>query len=255
MATKMITAQMYTIRQSTRTAADLAASFEKLAGIGYSLVQISAIGPVPPAEVKRMMDDNGIRCAATHTGWDELTEGLDELIDELKTLDCKLTAIGAMPNAMRNPEGLKPFAEGMAAAATRLAADGIRLGYHNHSFEFEPVAGKLLMDHLLEMTAAAGMWAEIDTYWVQHGGGDPATRIRQVAGRIPMAHFKDMGILGGKQVMREVGEGNLDWPGILAACKDAGVEYYAIEQDDCNGLDPFDCLAISLRNLREMGVE
>ncbi len=160
-----------------------------------------------------------------------------------------------MPVDMRNPEGLAPFAEGMSTAARTLKAAGISLGYHNHSFEFEPVGDKLLMEHLMAMTADAGMWAEIDTYWVQHGGGDPAAWIRKVAGRIPMVHFKDMGVLEGEQAMREIGEGNLNWLAIIDACKAAGVKYYTVEQDHCNGVDPFECLAISLRNMKAMGLE
>ncbi len=255
MATGSIVAQMYTIRDFCKTPVDIAASCRKLNEIGYSLVQVSAVGPIEAAELKKILDDNALHCVVTHTNWTVLTEGLDGLIEELKTLACGLTAIGGMPKEMRSPEGLKPFAEGMNKAAAALKAEGIELGYHNHSFEFEPLAdGRLLMDHLMELTAAGGMWAEIDTYWVQHGGGDPAAWIRKVAGRAPLIHVKDMGILDGQQVMREVGEGNLNWPAILDAGEDAGVKYYAVEQDRCNGLDPFDCLATSYRNLKAMGL-
>lgn len=62
-----------------------------------------------------------------------------------------------------------------------------------------------------------------------------------------------MAIVGRQQVMAEVGEGNLNWPGILAACKEAGVKWYCVEQDKCQR-DPFESLAISLRNLKEMGL-
>ncbi len=70
-------------------------------------------------------------------------------------------------------------------------------------------------------------------------------------GRIPLVHFKDMGISGGKQVMTEVGEGNLNWDAILEACKSSGVLWYIVEQDTCQR-DPFESLAISLRNLKNM---
>ncbi|NLF31787.1 MAG: sugar phosphate isomerase/epimerase [Planctomycetes bacterium] len=256
MATKSVAAQMFTIRDFCKTPPDIAASCRKLSRIGYSLVQVSAVGPIEAGELKKILDDNALHCVATHTHWKALTEGIDGLIEELKTLQCGLTAIGGMPVDMRTPEGLKPFAEGMNKAARALKAEGIELGYHNHSFEFEPLSdGRLLMDHLMELTAAGNMWAEIDTYWVQHGGGDPAAWIRKVAGRAPLIHLKDMGILQGQQVMREVGEGNLNWPAILDAARAAGVKYFAVEQDRCNGLDPFDCLATSYNNLRAMGLE
>ncbi len=53
--------------------------------------------------------------------------------------------------------------------------------------------------------------------------------------------------------MAEVGEGNLNWPAILQACRAAGVEWYIIEQDICQR-DPFESLAISLKNVRGMGL-
>ena len=94
---------------------------------------------------------------------------------------------------------------------------------------------------------------EIDTYWIQHGGGDPASWIRKLKGRLPLVHLKDMGISKGKQVMTEVGEGNLNWQEILSACKDAGLIWYIVEQDICQR-DPFESLGISLRNLKGMGL-
>jgi len=53
--------------------------------------------------------------------------------------------------------------------------------------------------------------------------------------------------------MKEVGEGNLHWPGIREACREANVEWYAVEQDICPG-DPFESLAVSYRNLVQMGL-
>jgi sugar phosphate isomerase/epimerase len=99
------------------------------------------------------------------------------------------------------------------------------------------------------------VWWEIDTYWIVHGGGDPAAWIRKVDGRIPCVHLKDMAItLKREQLMAEIGEGNLNWPLILQACRDAGVEWYLVEQDICQR-DPFESLKISLENLREMGLQ
>jgi sugar phosphate isomerase/epimerase len=54
--------------------------------------------------------------------------------------------------------------------------------------------------------------------------------------------------------MAEIGEGNLNWPAILQACRDASVEWYAIEQDICRR-DPFESLKISYDNLKAMGLE
>jgi sugar phosphate isomerase/epimerase len=92
---------------------------------------------------------------------------------------------------------------------------------------------------------------------VQHGGADPAAWIRGLKNRMPVIHLKDMVMMnadnGVQQFMAEVGEGNLNWQAILDACREADVEWYAVEQDICQ-LDPFESLAISYRNLQAMGL-
>jgi sugar phosphate isomerase/epimerase len=98
---------------------------------------------------------------------------------------------------------------------------------------------------------------EIDTYWITHGGGDPAAWVRRVAQpprQTPCVHLKDMAVKPDRtQYMAEVGEGNLNWPEVLKACREARVQWYIVEQDTCYR-DPFESLGISLQNLRTMGV-
>jgi sugar phosphate isomerase/epimerase len=130
---------------------------------------------------------------------------------------------------------------------------GLTFGYHNHSFELEKFDGRTGLEILYSESDPAAFTAEIDTYWIQHGGGDPAWWIRGVAGRSPLVHLKDMTMRGSQQLMAEVGEGNLNWPAILEACRAAGVLWYIVEQDTCQR-DPFESLGISLRNLQAMGL-
>ncbi len=122
--------------------------------------------------------------------------------------------------------------------------------------EFAKAGGKTWLEIIYDKTDPKNLQAELDTYWVQAGGGDPAEWIRKYAGRLSVLHIKDMIIASGdQQRFAEIGEGNLNWPAILAAAKDAGVEWYCVEQDDCYDSDPFDALKISLENLHQMGLK
>lgn len=97
--------------------------------------------------------------------------------------------------------------------------------------------------------------AEIDVFWIVAGGGDPVAWIDRCAGREPLVHFKDFVVAAdGERRMAEIGEGNLNWPKIIESCEAAGVEHALVEQDLCYERDPFDSLAISYRNLKEMGL-
>ena len=61
-----------------------------------------------------------------------------------------------------------------------------------------------------------------------------------------------MAVVDGEPMMAEIGEGNLDWSDVLAACREAGTEVLVVEQDICRG-DPFESLALSRRNLTALG--
>jgi sugar phosphate isomerase/epimerase len=254
MASSAIAAQMYTLRDFCKTAADLAQTASKLKAIGYQAVQVSGIGPVPTADIRKILDDAGLTICGTHTNIETVRDSLPSLITELKTLGCETSAVAYMAPDWRTPEGVKEFCAIMERAGAAMRAEGLWLGYHNHSFEFAKIGDKLMLDLMYEYTTRENIWAEVDTHWIQHGGAEPAAWIRRFKGCMPVVHFKDYGIIGDKPVFMEVGEGNLNWPSILDACKYAGVQWHCVEQDNCNGRDPFESLAISLRNLNAMGL-
>ena len=92
----------------------------------------------------------------------------------------------------------------------------------------------------------------LDTFWVQAGGGDPAWWLRNLSGQVDCIHLKDFAY--GRR-FAAVGEGNMNFEAIFAAAEDAGTKYMLVEQDDCYGEDPFDCLARSYKYLRSEGFE
>ncbi|HYF50734.1 MAG TPA: sugar phosphate isomerase/epimerase [Planctomycetota bacterium] len=249
----VIAAQMYTLRNFTKTPADIATTMKKVRDIGYEAVQLSALGPIPQEELKKILDENKLVVAATHVPYDKMRDNPQSVIDEHKFINCAYTAIGGLPQDYRNAAGYSKFAKEASAVAKKLKDGGLTWGYHNHSFELEKFNGRTGLEILYSESDASVFTAEIDTYWIQHGGGDPAQWIRSLKGRIPLVHLKDMVVKDNQPIMAEVGEGNLNWPEILKACKEAGVKWYIVEQDTCQR-DPFESLAISLKNLKKMGL-
>ena len=252
-------AQLFTCRKYTRTIKDIAETFEKISGIGYTAVQISAFGPVDPKEVARIVDDSGLTVAATHVGWPRCLNELDATIEEHKMWNCAHPAVGCLPGeyCSEGADGVKRFLDELAPVAEKLAAEGMDFSYHNHSHELVRCGpdGETWLELLYSQAAPDVLKAEIDTYWIQHGGADPAVWVAKCAGREPLLHLKDMCITPEReQRMAEIGEGNLNWPAILAEADKAGVQWYLVEQDDCYDRDPFESLAISYRNLVNMGL-
>ena len=254
MPTSQIAAQLYTVRDFTGTPADIAQTLKKVKQLGYDAVQCSALGPMGAAELKRIVDGEGLTVCATHSDYERMRSEPQSVIDEHQLLDCKYVAISSMPGSARNAEAFARFAREASDVAQRLAEGGLILSYHNHSFELERFDGRTGLEILYDESNPDFLKSELDTYWIQHGGGDPAAWIRKLKGRIPTIHVKDMEMRGSTQLFAEVGEGNLNWPAILDASRDAEVEWYIVEQDTCQR-DPFESLGISLRNLKAMGVE
>jgi len=249
-----IAAQLYTLREFTRTPKDIESTLKRVKAIGYDVVQLSALGKIDIGELKAILDGEGLKVCNTHVGFQELRDDLQRVVDEHHLLGCQHVAIGSMPAEYRDRGAYREFAAEASRIGTELRKHGLTFSYHNHSFEFEKFEGRVGLEILIEESDPKSLLFELDTYWIQHGGGDPAVWIGKVRGRMPVVHFKDMGVIHGQPAMFEVGEGNLNWPAIIEACRHAGVEYYAVEQDTCCR-DPFESLAISLRNLKAMGLQ
>ncbi len=250
----VIAAQLYTVRDFTQTPADIIQTMKKVAAAGYEAVQLSALGPMEPAELREVCDGEGLTICSTHTDYERMRDEPEAVIEEHKILDCQYPAIGGLPAEYRNAQGFAKFAKEASQVAARLAEGGLTFGYHNHNFELEKFGDRTGLQILFEDSDPRYFTFEIDTYWVQAGGGSPVAWINKLKDRLPLLHLKDMTMRGREQIMAEVGEGNLDWPGILEAAKNVGVVWYIVEQDTCER-DPFESLNISLDNLKAMGLE
>src|SRR5262245_39159665 len=191
--TDKLAVQMYTVRDYTKTAADLAESLRKIAAIGYRAVQLSAVGAmegetpeVSAAEARRLLDDNGLQCIATHRNWDNLAQRTEAEIAFHKTLGCDFTAIGGLPGSYgaQGATGYSQFVEDAAPVIARLKAAGIRFGYHNHAHEFERIGPdrRTLYDIFIE-DGGPDFLLEIDVYWAVHAGVNPERLFARCPGR------------------------------------------------------------------------
>lgn len=250
---KRIGAQYYTIRDYARTMEDFEESCRKVREIGYRTVQISGT-PLKAAEMKPVLDHYGLKVTVTHRSFEDFRDNLAEVMEYNRTLGCDLCGLGCMPVwARENSESLTRFIREAGETASKLHKEGLYFGYHNHAFEFAKLDGRFLMDRLTEETDPEEFRFITDTYWLQAGGLDPAAFIRKLGSRTMAVHFKDLKAnLDNTTEMAEVGEGSLDWDGIIAACEETGVKWALVEQDTCRR-NPFESLKISYDYLTGKG--
>ena len=123
MADTVLAAQMYTVREFTKTPADIAASLKKVKALGYDAMQVSAFGEVDTQELKNLADGEGLDICATHTGYERMRDETQAVIDEHLTLECNYPAIGGLPQEYREGGG-DGFGRGDGQDVFRRGEDG-----------------------------------------------------------------------------------------------------------------------------------
>lgn len=250
MKKSQLAAQLYTVRDFMKTPDDVAGTFEYVRKIGYEAVQLSGLCPMEEELIVKYAADNGLTICATHESGATIINEVDSVIERLKKLSCKHTAYPHPHAFPRTYRGAVEFAHKLNDAAEKMAKEGLVLSYHNHAQEFIRYNGEYLLDIIYNNAPA--LQAEIDTFWVQAGGQNPVKWINKMAGRQPLLHLKDYGIgFGFGRIMQSIGSGSLEWNEIIPAGEKGGVEYFIVEQDDCNGINPFDALRSSYEYISE----
>jgi sugar phosphate isomerase/epimerase len=248
----MIAAELYTLREHLRDADAIADGLRRVREMGYEGVELAGLGPIEPERLAQLLAETGLAAASAHMRWERLRDETDAAIEDCRTWGCRHVAVPVMPQPYRDAAGYARFGAEAGEVAERLRPAGIRLSYHNHSYEMERFGSRTGLEILYDASDPDLVGAQLDTYWIQYGGGCPAAWIRRLAGRQPTIHVKDMAVAAGSPVMAEIGEGNLDWHDVLGACRESGVETLIVEQDECRR-DAFESLAISRRSLEALG--
>jgi len=246
-----IGAQLYTLRDQLQSKDAIQATLTRVAQIGYEYIQCSGFA-FDAAWMKNLCDELGLQVKLTHTPPERILNETGQVIAEHLLLDCPYVGIGGMPGEYRSADGARKFIKDYTPFMERFSSAGLKFMYHNHSFEFERSDGERIWDILVGESDPALLGFTLDTYWVQHGGLDVINCIQQLKGRLDCVHYKDMAIMEGEQRFAAIGNGNMNWPGIVAAFEEAGTNYAFVEQDDCYGADPLEELAASYRYLMSL---
>lgn len=246
-----ISVQLYTVRDLTSK--DFADAMKRVAAIGYQTVELAGYGNLKTAkEARAALDAAGLKAAGMHAPIEQLESAIEKVLDDAETVGTTVIVCPFLAEARRkDARGWKQVAKSLNAAGRAAHERGIELAYHNHSFEFQKFAGQTGLDILFSNSEAHLVKAEIDVYWVQHGGEDPSERIEKLGDRVIALHLKDMAD-GPDRRFAEVGTGILDFKSILAAAEKAGVKFGAVEQDDCYGKSTLESIRTSFQNLKKL---
>ena len=273
--------------QSTALAGLSAASSRaaQLQSIGAQLYTVRGILPQKPAETLNairaigyreieatfadfdriwpMVQASGLQAVSMHVDNKLMTRGADEMsrvVDQLKGYGFQYAVHPFVPQEDRGgPEVMKALAAKLNLFGEKCRAAGMQAAYHNHAFESATAGNQTLFQVLIDNTDAKLVGFELDVFWISVAGNDPVEFIRKLSGRIPLLHLKDKAQGTAQRfnesvprtAFKEVGNGVLDWPGILRAASAAGVRHYFVEQDQTPG-DPLESIRQSYNYLSKL---
>ncbi|MFT6094950.1 MAG: sugar phosphate isomerase/epimerase [Pseudohongiellaceae bacterium] len=219
--------QLYSLR--AEMGADFEGTLAKLAEIGFKEMEFAGYFDKTPSQVRSILDANGLTSPAAHIPLEAIRNNLNKVIDTAATIGQKYIVLPYMVGADREYDNYARIADLLNRAGETSKSAGIKMGYHNHDFEFDKHDGRMGYDVLLEQTDHDLVFFEMDLYWAATAGIDARDFFRKYPGRFTMLHVKDQAV-GGE--MADVGRGIIDFADIFSMADIAGFEHYFIEHDN-----------------------
>jgi sugar phosphate isomerase/epimerase len=221
--------QVYSVRNEAQK--DLAAVLAQVAEMGYDGVEFAGYYNWPAEKIRKVLDQNKLKCCGTHTGVSEMTgERFAKTIEFNKTIGNKNLIA---PSGMRtnSKETCIEFAKQLSEIAAKAKEQGMRVGYHNHAGEFDAKGGFIPWE-VFASNSSKDVILQVDIGHVARSGADPAKYMKMFPGRLVTVHVKDF---RKGQPDPVVGEGEVDWPAMFRICEgEGGTEWYIIEDESTN---------------------
>jgi sugar phosphate isomerase/epimerase len=225
--------EMYSVRNELKR--DPEATVKAVAQMGYEGLEF--YGPyfdwteAQTKQMKKLLDDLGIRCFSTHNNEDYFSPDKIERARDMNLILGSKYVVMSSAHITSGLDGWKAVADKLNKAAETVAPSGLKVGYHNHQPEFSPVEGKRPIEILAKNTKPTVM-LQLDVGTCVEVGSDPVAWIRSNPGRIHSIHCKDWSPEPGKGYTVLFGEGATDWKGVFKAAESVGgIEYYLVEQE------------------------
>ncbi len=244
-----ISIQLYTLREEAKT--DFPAVIQRLGEIGYVGIEPAGLAGLSAAEFRGHASNAGLAIGSAHAPL-PLGEDAQKVLDVQQELGNEnlILAFGA-PERFSSEDGVKQLADELNRALENAKPRGVKIGYHNHFWEFQSrIGGRVAYDVLLELLEP-DVFVEIDTYWAQVGGQDPAALVARLGPRARLLHIKDGPADDPKSAMTAVGAGSLDIAAIASA--NPAVEWLVVELDRCD-TDMFGAVEQSYRFMVGEGI-
>lgn len=239
--------QLYSVRKQCEK--DLPGVLKAVAEMGYVGVEFAGYYGRKADELRKLLDDNGLKCCGTHTALATMTgDALKGTVEFNKTLGNKYLIAPSLPKEhFKSKQALLDVAKRFDEIAEKIKGEGMLTGYHAHGNDFQEVEGETAWDIIFGNTKPEVVM-QLDTGNCRGGGGDPLAILKKYPGRSKTVHLKPHGGRRGAPI----GEDDLPWKEIVEVCETVGgTEWYIVEHE--SGEDPLATVKQCIDNLKKMG--
>ncbi len=234
----------YTYRDSFQK--DIPGTLDKIRKLGVTNIEFSNLFGTTAPELRKMLDERGMRCTSFGVSYPDLINKTDEVAENAKMLGASFVRVAWIPHdGSFSIEHAKKTVEDFNKAGKALKENyNLTFCYHNHGYEFVTYKNGTLFDYIMNNTNPSYVSFELDILWAFHPGVDPAELLKKYPKRFKLMHVKDLrkGVTGdfsGKTSVENdvtLGTGQIDLPAVLKAAKKSAIEYYYIE-DESSAVD------------------
>jgi sugar phosphate isomerase/epimerase len=237
--------ELYSVRAELPK--DFTGVIEKIGKMGYQGVEFAGYHgwDKKPKELRKLLDDNGLKCCGTHTGLPTLQgDALQRTIDLHKELGNKFLICPSL--SAKDAAGWTNLAKEFNDISAKAGEQGMLVGYHSHAGDYKKYDGKTAWEIFFDNTRPEVVH-QLDVGNTLEGGGDPYALLKKYAGRTKTTHIKEHG--GAKDAA--IGEGEIDWKKLLELYETVGgTEWYIVEYENAN---PMEKIKTCLDNLHKLG--
>jgi sugar phosphate isomerase/epimerase len=240
--------QLYSVRQ--QMAQDFEGTLAAVREAGYLEVESAALPKKPAADIRKSLEQAGLKCVSSHRSFVDVTRDLDATTEFEKTIGVSYIICPGpgrknplVPGQKAGPLAIDDWkynAEEFNKTGEKLKAAGITFGYHNHWVEFKPVDGMVPYEELLRLCDPDKMTFEMDLGWVKVAGQDPVAQMKKYPRRFSMLHVKDFHLPANisfatheDATVTELGRGSIDYRPIFAqAAENQKIKHAFVEQEE-----------------------
>ena len=241
--------ELYSIRQLMEK--DVMKSLEQTTAAGYDGVEFAGFFGMEASAINDKLTEINLEVCGSHTGFDLLTNNLDEVLKYNKIIGNKniiLPAIG--PDLRADAEGWKKCAQMFTEIGKKCADEGFAFAYHNHDFEFEKFGGVTGYHILTDNMNPSFVKLQPDLGWVAYAGQDVESFLEEYKDLILNIHVKQFKKVGSKDAT-EVHQGIVHYPPIIRKCIELGLEWFIIEQEGFD-IPMLESIEINCTELKKM---